>query len=166
MTRTNPPYAADERTMLITFLDFQRESMVQKIEGLSEEQARWKPTHGANSLIALVQHLGYVENWWFRVCFAGQADVNLFPDDDPDIDFRVPDDRTVDDVVAFYRHEWELANDVIRSAPSLDEPAAFTKRKDGVPTLRWILNHMLEETARHAGHADITRELIDGAIGV
>ena len=155
MTRVDPPYAADEREMLIAFLDFQRESMLEKITGLTEKQARWSPAESANSLIALVQHLGYVENWWFRVCFAGQADVNL-----------LPDDRTVDDVVAFYRSEWELANDIIRSASSLDLPAVYTKRKDGIPTLRWILNHMIEETARHAGHADITRELIDGATGV
>ncbi len=166
MTRTNPPYAADEREMLIAFLDFQRETMVLKLAGLNEEQARWKPAEGANSLIAMMQHLGYVENWWFRVCFAGTGDVNLFPEDDPDIDLRVSDDRTTDDVVTFYRHEWEASNDIIRSAPSLDLPAAYTKRKDGVPTLRWILNHMIEETARHAGHADITRELIDGSTGL
>jgi uncharacterized damage-inducible protein DinB len=81
------------------------------------------------------------------------------------MDLRVADDRSVDDAVAFYRREWEASNEIIRAAPSLDVPAAFTSRKDGVPTLRWIINHMIEETARHAGHADITRELIDGATG-
>ena len=166
MTRVNPPYAADEREMLIAYLDFQRESMVMKIEGLTEEQARWTPAESANSLIALIQHLGYDEIWWFRVCFAGTESVDLFPEDDPDMDLRVPDDRTIEDVVAFYRREWEASNDIIRSATSLDQPAAYTSRKDGVPTLRWILNHMIEETARHAGHADITRELIDGSTGL
>ena len=67
------------------------------------------------------------------------------------------------DVVAFYRSEWEMANQIVRDASSLDDRAAYTKREDGVPTLRWIVNHMIEETARHAGHADITRELIDAA---
>ncbi len=107
-----------------------------------------------------------MENWWFRVCFAGQADANLFPEDDPDADFRVRDDRTIGDVVAFYRSECGIANEIIRSAASLDLPAAYTKREDGVPTLRWIINHMIEETARHAGHADITHELIDGSTSV
>ena len=166
MTRVKPPYAADEREMLIAFLDFQRESVVKKLRGVSEEQARRPPSPTGNSLIALVQHLGFVENWWFRVCFAGDADAYLYPEDDPDADFKVPDDRTIEDVVAFYRSEYSLANDIIRAAPSLDAPAAFTNRTDGVPTLRWILNHMIEETARHAGHADITRELIDGSTGV
>jgi hypothetical protein len=166
MTRVNPPYAADEREMLIAFLDFQRESMVLKMEGLSEEQARWKASDSSNSLIELVQHLSWVESWWFRVCFAGQADAYLWPDDDPDADFKVPDDRTIEDAIAFYRSEWGIANDIIRSAESLDLPAVYTRREDGIPTLRWIINHMIEETARHAGHADITRELIDGSTGL
>jgi hypothetical protein len=166
MTRVNPPYAADEREMLIAFLDFQRESMVLKIEGLSEEQARWKASDTSNSLIELVQHLSWVESWSFRVCLAGQADAYLWPDNDPDADFKVPDDRTIEDAIAFYRSEWGIANEIIRSAESLDLPAAYTRREDGIPTLRWIINHMIEETARHAGHADITRELIDGSTGL
>lgn len=166
MSRVNPPYAADERAMLVAFLDFQRESMVSKLAGLTEEQARWTPTPIGNSLISLVQHLAWVESWWFRVCFAGDAEAYRWPEDDPDADFKVADDATIGDVVALYRSEWALANDIVRAAPSLDAPAAYTKREDGVPTLRWILNHMIEETARHAGHADITRELIDGATGL
>ena len=166
MTRVDPPYAADERTMLIAFLDFQRESMVTKLEGLSEEQARWTPSPTGNSLIALVQHLAWVESWWFRVCFAGDQDAYLWPEDDLDADFKVAEDTTVADVISFYRAQCAIANEIIRGARSLDDPAAYTKRENGVPTLRWILNHMIEETARHAGHADITRELIDGATGV
>ena len=167
MTRVNPPDAADEREMLIAFLDFQRESMVRKLEGLTEEQARWAPTASANSLISLLSHLGWVEVWWFRMNFLGEQDIEVpWSDADPDGDLRVRDDQTIAELVAFYRREWEASNEIIRSAPSLDLPAAYTKRKDGVPTLRWILNHMIEETARHAGHADITRELIDGSTGL
>ena len=165
MARVQPPYAADEREMLIAFLDYQRESVLMKLDGLNEEQARFEPTQTSNAIISLVQHLGFVENWWFRVCFAGEADAYLYPEDDLDADFRVADDRRIDEVVAFYRSECEIANRIVREAPSLDDAARFTKRTDGVPTLRWILNHMIEETARHAGHADITRELIDGSTG-
>jgi uncharacterized damage-inducible protein DinB len=165
--RVNPPYAADEREMLIAYLDFQRESMVMKVDGLSEEQARFKPTAGSNSLAGLVSHLGWDEVWWFRISFLGEQDVAVpWTDEDPDADHRVTDEQTVGDLVAFYRAEWERSNEIVRAAPSLDEPAAWTTRTDGVPTLRWILNHMIEETARHAGHADITRELIDGAVGL
>ena len=166
MPRVDPPYAAGEREMLIAFLDFQRESMLMKLEGLSEEQGRIAPAPGGNSLMAIVQHLGFVENWWFRVCFAGDADAYLYPEDDLDADFRVADDQTIDGLISFYRSEWEVSNEICRAAPSLDDEARYTKRNDGIPTLRWILNHLIEETARHAGHADITRELIDGSTGL
>jgi hypothetical protein len=166
MTRDDPPYAADEREMLVSFLDFQRESMVMKIEGLTEEQARWKPAPTSNSMINLIQHLGWAEKWWFRINFHGEKLDVPWTKEDPDAELRVPDDRRIEEVVAFYRGETRRANEIVRAAPSLDERAAFTIRTDGVPTLRWIVNHMIEETARHAGHADITRELIDGKTGV
>jgi uncharacterized damage-inducible protein DinB len=165
MDRVEPPHAADERTMLVAFLDYYRETMIRKLEGLNPEQARWKPADTATSLISMVQHLAVVENWWFRVCFDGQPDDYIAPDDDPDADFRVPDDRTIDDVVAFYRREYALANDIIERASSLDDWSPPAERPKHPRTLRWILVHMIEETARHAGHADITRELIDGSTG-
>lgn len=164
MERTRPPFAADERTMLVAFLDYYRETMIGKLEGLSEQQARWRPAATANSLISMVQHLAYVENWWFRVCFAGEPETYVFPEDDPDADFRVPDERTISDVFALYREEYARANDVIKAARSLDEFSAIAARGER-RSLRWILLHMIEETARHAGHADITRELIDGSVG-
>lgn len=166
MTRVNPPYAADERDMLIAFLDFQRESVALKVEGLSEEQAHIAPRPPDNSLLGLIQHLAWVERWWFRRCFLGERLDLPWTDEDPDADFRVPPDRTTEWVISFYRGEYARANEIVRRAPSLDQRAAYTKRTDGVPTLRWILNHMIEETARHAGHADITRELIDGSTGI
>ena len=137
-----------------------------KLEGITEEHARRPAAPGGNSLMALVKHLGYVENWWFRVCFAGERDAYLYPEDDLDADFRIEDTDSIPALVAFYRSEWETSNRIVRAARSLDDEAKYTKRIDGTPTLRWILNHMLEETARHAGHADITRELIDGSVGM
>src|SRR5947208_1334504 len=160
MTRIDPPYAADEREMLIAFLDFQRESVVMKLDGLTEEQARLRPTPAGNSLISLLSHLGWVEVWWFRMNFLGEQGIAVpWSDEDPDGELRVADDKTIGDLLDFYRANWEQSNEIARSAGSLDDAAAWTKRKDGIPTLRWILNHMIEETARHAGHADITREL-------
>ena len=166
MTRAQPPYAADEREMLIAHLDYERESVVMKLDGLTEEQGRTELRPGGNSLMGLVKHLRADENWWFRVCFNGDSDADLYPEDDPDADFRITSEDTIPDLIALYRSEWELANTIVRAAASLDEEATYTTRTDGVPTLRWILNHMLEETARHAGHADITRELIDGSVGM
>jgi hypothetical protein len=165
MARVDPPYAADERTMLVAFLDYYRETMLIKLDGLTEEQARWTPAPTSNSLISMVQHLAWVERWWFAQCFGGmQLDDPPGSDDDPDADFRVPTDRTGPEVAAFYRAEWERANTVILGAASLDDDSKIAAR--GSPrSLRWILLHMIEETARHAGHADITRELIDGSVG-
>ena len=168
MTRVDPPFAAGEREMLIAYLDYQRESIVLKVEGLTEEQARFAPSPPNNSILGIIHHLAWVEASWFRERFLGEELENVpWTDEDPDGEFRVPSDRSTADVVALYRSEWEHANEIARAAASLDERAARELQPEGeAPTLRWILNHMIEETARHAGHVDITRELIDGSKGV
>jgi Protein of unknown function (DUF664) len=165
MPRERPPYAADEREMLLAFLDFQRESMVMKLEGLSEDQGRIAPTATSNSLMSLVQHLGWVEIWWFRANFLGEACEFPWSDGDMDADLRVAEETTIPGLIDFYRAQWARSNEIAREAGDLDDDAKYTERTDGTPTLRWIINHMIAETARHAGHADITRELIDGSTG-
>ena len=161
--RIDPPSGLAERATLISFLDYLRETMIWKLQGLTDDQARRRPTENGNSLLALVHHLAYVENWWFRVCFNGEPDP--VPDNhDPDFDFKVPEEMTVADVVGFYRSEIQHSNEIVAAAPSLDQDSAIPARS-GHRTLRWILVHMIEETARHAGHADITREMIDGSVG-
>lgn len=165
MTRVDPPLAAGERDMLIAFLDYQRETMVAKAEGLNEEQARFRPTGQANSLISLISHLAWVERWWFQGVFRPGEIEFPWSDDDPDADFKVPDDRPLADVVAFYREGWERSNEIARGVASLDEESSKRSKSKGAFTLRWILVHMIEETARHAGHADLTREMIDGSVG-
>jgi hypothetical protein len=98
--------------------------------------------------------------------FLGEKADVPWSEEDPDADFRVEDDRAVADISSFYRTQWERSNEIVRAATSLDERAVKEIQPENErPTLRWILNHMMEETARHAGHADITRELIDGSIG-
>ena len=166
MARVDPPLAADEREMLTAFLDWQRESVLIKLEGLDEKAARFVVSPKGNSLASIVQHLGWVEVSWFRMKFLGEEVEVPWSAEDPDADFRVHDDRPVADIVAFYRTEWSRSNEIVKAAPSLDERAVWVMQPENEPpTLRWILNHMIEETARHAGHADITRELIDGSIG-
>jgi uncharacterized protein DUF664 len=166
MPRVDPPMAAGEREMLIAFLDYQRESVLIKLDGLDEKTARFVVSPKGNSLASIVQHLGWVERWWFPISFLGEEADVPWSDTDRDADFRVDDDRPIADIVAFYRREWERSNEIVRAAPSLDERGTrIVHPENESPTLRWILNHMIEETARHAGHADITRELIDGSIG-
>ena len=151
--------------MLVAFLDYYRETMLLKLDGLTEEQARRKPAPSANSLLGLVKHLVYVEHWWFHVCFLDGSP--LLPWDDAlgdDQDFLVADGDTIASVGQAYREMWERSNAIAR-AGSLDDVVKHPAREKLGNTLRWILVHMIEETARHAGHADITRELIDGATG-
>lgn len=166
MSRIEPPFAAPEKEMLVAFLEYYRETMIEKATGLSEEQARITPTPGANAMIGLISHLANVERWWFQECFLNIPEVPPSWGDpaDGDWDFHVPTDRTLDEMIAWYRAEWARSNEITRDA-DLDAVAARAWG-NAVVTMRWILVHMIEETARHAGHADITRELIDGAVGM
>ena len=151
--------AADEMTMARAWLVHLREGAIFKLEGLDHAQLRWKPAPTANSLGTIVVHLGYAERLWFRVIFAGEAmDMAwrraMF--DDP------PAGWGVEEIVGFYRAETAAADRVLDAATSFDEPSRGQIRPT---TLRWVVTHLLEETARHAGHLDITRELLDGRTG-
>jgi uncharacterized damage-inducible protein DinB len=153
------PREAPELEMLASFLDWLRGSMVKKVEGLSEEDARRKLVSSSTTPIGLLKHLAYVERWWFQHHFAGR-DVDLGPEGDDD--FVAEPDETVGDIIDFYRSECDASRAVIAGA-SPEDHAKSADRSDH--TLRWIMIHMIEETARHAGHADILREQIDGSTG-
>lgn len=160
--RTTRPIGGPEREMLVAFLDFHRDTLLWKVSGLSEEQARRVWTPSGTSLLGLVKHLAYVERSWFQRNFAGQDVYVAWRADDPDADFRIEPDDTIESVVAFYRAEVERSREITSAATSLDDIARNPNRPH---TLRRILLHMIEETARHNGHADVLRELTDGATG-
>lgn len=163
MRRLEPPYTADERTTLVAFLDHYRETMCSFVEDLTPEQLRWTPAPGANSIAGLIKHLSYVEEFWFQERLLGGIVDLPWDDDDPneDQDFVVPDDLSAEELVATYRRCWERSNAATEGFPLDEVGRAAVMQK----TLRWVLVHMIEETARHAGHADITRQLIDGRTG-
>jgi uncharacterized damage-inducible protein DinB len=145
-------------TMARGWLTHLRESAIFKLEELDDEQLRWEPAPTANSLGAIVTHLGYAERLWVRAIFAGVAmDMSWRQHM-----FELPEAWSVDDVVAFYRAETAAADAVLDRAASFDLPSATEFRPT---TLRWVVSHLLEETARHVGHMDITRELLDGRTG-
>jgi uncharacterized damage-inducible protein DinB len=160
--RPDESVPADEAIMLRGWLSHLRGSAVYKLEGLDAEQLRWKPSPTANSLGAIVVHLGYAERLWFRVVCAGEAMDLSWTADRNAATFVVPDGWSVDEVVAFYEAETAAADAVLDATVSLDHPSAAAMRPT---TYRWALTHMVEETARHVGHMDITRELIDGRTG-
>lgn len=148
----------DEMAMARGWLQHLRESAIFKVEGLDPDQLRWRPTGTANSLGVILVHLGYCERLWVRAIFAGQP---------MDMEWRthmfeLPDGWVADDAVSFYRAETALADTVLDRATSFDRASAAGFRPT---TLRWSVFHLIEETARHVGHMDITRELLDGSTG-
>jgi uncharacterized damage-inducible protein DinB len=162
--RLDVPLVGDEKNMLSAFLDRYRETMVWKLDGLSKEQASARLVPSPTTLLGIVKHLAYVERWWFQMNFAGDPVSFPWPEDEPDedIDFRVTATDTIEGIRALYEQECARSREIVAAA-SLDDLAKDQKRGDR--TMRWIMVHMIEETARHAGHADILRELTDGAIG-
>ena len=152
---------------LTGFLDWYRLTMVMKISGLTDEQARTRFVGSDTNLLGLVRHLTEVERAWFRRRLRGENAPPLYYDDaDPDGDFHPGLDWTVAEAVAAYERECEVSRVIVADTASLDELTVVAVNDYGAPvSLRWILVHMIEETARHAGHADILRELIDGATG-
>jgi uncharacterized damage-inducible protein DinB len=149
---------ADEMTMARAWLVHLRESAIFKLEDLDDEQLRWRPAPSANSLGIIVVHLGYAERLWGRAIFAGEAmDMSWRQHM-----FEIPDGWSVDDVIRFYRTESAAVDAVLDQATSFDLLSSGPLRPT---TLRWAVLHLIEETARHVGHMDITRELLDGRTG-
>lgn len=151
-----------EMEMLRAWLGYLRAGAIDKLDGLTPDQLRWKPRETANSLGGIVMHLGFGERLWLRVVFAGEVMDMSWTQDRYAPTFLVPDGWGVDEVVAAYRRETDLADRVLDAAASIEERSRAEMRPT---TLRWALTHLVEEVARHLGHMDITRELLDGRIG-
>jgi uncharacterized damage-inducible protein DinB len=152
----------DERAVLTTYLDYQRGVMRRKIAQLDEDGLRRSMTPSGLTLLGMTKHLAYVERYWFGEVFSGEAVEFPWTDEDPDADWRAEPDETPEGVDALYVDVCERSRAVTAGA-SLDD--VVTYRGDRRISLRAILVHMIEETARHLGHADLMREAIDGATG-
>ena len=156
---------ASERAALANFLDAQREGLIRKVDGLDDAQARTAPTASSLSLLGLIKHSTTWERRWFGVIVAGREDRDGWPGvrtDPRDADLFVDDADTVDFWVASYREAIAESNAIVADL-DLDSRCA---RDDIIEcNVRYVLYHMIEETARHAGHADIIRETIDGTTG-
>ncbi len=157
----------DERGILADVLAAQRATLELKCAGVEGDLARRSVEPSTLSLLGLVRHLADVERRWFRRVLAGQDVPLLFSTDaEPDRDFdgAVPDPAVVAEAWRAWRAEVAFAEAFVAAAPDLDITADDGWR--GAVSLRWVLIHMIEEYARHNGHADLLRERIDGAIGV
>jgi len=164
--RTDPPFVADEQRMLETWLDFHRATLLTKCAGLDDTQLRERSVPPSTlSLIGLVRHMAEVERNWFRNVLADEGAPPLFYDDDfPDGDFDLVDDADIAADLATFHAEIDHARDRVAAAGSLDDIGHRQRRGEDV-SLRWILVHMIEEYARHNGHADLLRQRIDGTVG-
>ena len=163
--RERPPKIADERTQVVGWLDLQRALIPWKCEGLDDAAAHravLAPSSPLMTMAGLVSHLRWVEHCWFEVIFLNRpSDVNPQFSDQEDADMMVAD-VPLERLLADYAAQCAVSNEIV-AAHDLD--AVATHPRFGGATLRWILLHMLEETARHAGHADVVRELLDGRKG-
>jgi uncharacterized damage-inducible protein DinB len=156
------PYTGGEKESLKAALDRHRDVVLWKLDGLDEEQARRPMTPSGTSLLGLTKHLAAVEYDWFSRTFGRETEPLPFSDDDPEADLRIEPGETVEGVRAFYGRARAASDKVIGDLGLEDRGTAW---HGATVTLRWVLIHMVEETARHAGHMDILRELLDGATG-
>ncbi|MFG2190330.1 DinB family protein [Nocardia iowensis] len=165
LTRTDAPMIAAERQMLQGWLDFHRDTLLLKCAGLDAERLRKRSVEPSTlSLHGLVRHMTEVERGWFRLAAAAEDVPYVYgSEDDPDGDFDTEGADAATDFAA-YRREIELADAAVADLP-LDHTFVHPKRPDLQFNLRWVYLHMIEEYARHNGHADLLRERIDGATG-
>jgi len=167
--RAEPPAAGSERDTLTGFLGWHRGTLELKCSGLDAAAlARRSAEPSSLSLLGLVRHMADVERGWFRRLMAGQDARPRFysPEDrDGDFDNVRPDPAMVAEAWQAWHEEIAFADRFVAAAPSLDLVGKREDKWRGPMSLRWVLNHMIEEYARHNGHADLLRERIDGAVG-
>ena len=162
--RVEPPLVAHEREMLGAWLDFHRATLAVKCAGLTDGQLRERAVPPASlSLLGLVRHMAEGEHQWFTMVLGGeQTPYPYYTDDSPDADFDGVDTADVAEAFQTWRSACAAGREWVAAAPSLEVTGTQDDREF---SLRWIMVHMIEEYARHNGHADFLRELIDGAVG-
>jgi uncharacterized damage-inducible protein DinB len=162
--RIIPPFEEDERATLTAFLDFQRATLAVKCHGLTADQLRQRAVPPSSlSLLGLVRHMAEVEHNWFRPVLGGEAMASIFaPGLDWEVAFREVATADVAEAFRIWQAECDHARALVVEAPSFDVTGL---RGGGRVSLRWVMTHMIEEYARHNGHADLLRERIDGSTG-
>ena len=168
MTRDDRPGAGeswDEQSLLLTMLRYTQSTAVRKVRGLSEELARKTPlpTSPRMAPANVLNHLRWVERSWVNTTILGQEDDGPWTKENPDAEFDEGSALPLEEVIRLYEEEAERTRDFFAAA---DLDAAPARRRPEVPlTVRWVLLHLIEETARHNGHLDILREMADGEVG-
>lgn len=163
--RLHIPFNGPERLQLESWLDFYRATLLEKCDGLNAAQLKERPVAPSTlSLLGIVRHMTFVEQVWFETTFAGLDTVGYYKTEgDRDADFNDLDGDAVETVFDLYERVARVSRD-LAAGHDLDEQVKKPRRGRNVD-LRWIYVHMIEEYARHCGHADLIRELIDGRTG-
>jgi uncharacterized damage-inducible protein DinB len=169
MERREPDLVGDETTLLTQFLDFYRATILEKAAGLTKEQLSQRLEPSTLTLAGLVRHLTLVEDSWFQRRMLGRPLGEPWDSVDwdatPDWDWDTAADYEPAEMFALYEAACARSNQVVAEIGDLDTVMLKANRRGEKMTLRWVLLHMIEETARHAGHADLIRESIDGVTG-
>ena len=167
--RVDPPPAGDETATLLGFLDYHRTTLRIKVEGLNPGQLQATMPPSSVTLGGMVKHLALVEHWWTHCVFEGQEYAEPWAsvdwDADWDWDWHSAAGQSLEELEALLARESAATDDVVRRTGDLDRLSQRTGREGHPFSLRWILTHLLEEYARHNGHADLIRESIDGRVG-
>ncbi|WP_433273991.1 GNAT family N-acetyltransferase [Actinosynnema sp. CS-041913] len=161
-----PTDLADPVRLLLEYLDFYRDAVLRKLEGMSEEELRTSRVPSGWTPLAMVKHLAYVELRWFRYYLVGE-DVE-HPRGNPAVEhaeWTVEEGDTTEGIREFFLAQCARAREITAAADLADRAVRWTRDKTPAPTLAWILFHVLQEYARHAGQLDVVRELTDGVIG-
>ena len=170
--RVDPPTIADEQTSLVAWLDFHRDTLLLKAHGLDQQQLAQRLEPSALTLGGLLKHMALVESSWLSRRLLGRPLIAPFEDapwdEDPDWEFHTAADDTPEELTELFAASRAASDEIIAAALAdggLDTRSALPSRAGGHFDLRWILTHLVEEYARHNGHADLIRESIDGATG-
>jgi hypothetical protein len=167
--RIDPQSTGTELELLTQYLDYQRETMLMKTDGLTREQLAQPLPPSTLTLGGLLNHLALVEDSWFEERFVGAPEREPWAgvdwDADPDWEFRTAAGLEPEELRDRYRQACDRSRAVVAAATGLDQLSVVPRRDGSSFSLRWVLLHLLEETARHAGHADLLREAIDGTVG-
>ncbi|MEV6955183.1 DinB family protein [Streptomyces sp. NPDC051183] len=165
MAQISTEILGDERGTLLSFVEAQRTAIREAVEGLSEEQAASRPSASELSLSGLLKHVAEVELGWLRMA-QQQPNERQRPMEQWGEGFRLTEEESIPAVLAFWDGVREETEAFVAALPSLDDtfplPPAPWFPENGKVSMRWMLLHLVEEFARHAGHADIVRESIDG----
>jgi uncharacterized damage-inducible protein DinB len=164
--RSDPPFVGDETALLRSWLEFERRTLAWKCDGLDDGQLRSRAVAPSSmSLLGLVRHMTDVERHWCqRVLLGLDVEQRYWTDENPDADFTDVDDVVAAEALRTWREEMAATDAAVALDPSPDRLSAG-RRKGAQVSLRWILVHLVQEYARHNGHADLLREQIDGATG-